>query len=274
MKARILSEKAKHLAKKYNITSNLIINHYFFDSILRRIAKSKYKDNLILKGGYLLSMNFGIISRTTNDIDLLLIDTELSTEIVKDIANEIIGIYIDDSIEFEVKGLEPIKDGDGLKLKIIAKLDNIRQHLSIDIAVDDPVTPSVVLKNYKTIIENENIEINTYPFETILAEKLQTVISLGNSSSRSKDLYDLHILNKFVLDNLSLVDIRNAIENTFQYRKTSIEKEFMLKILKEISNNSTQKKLWERYATNHYFANNLSFSDVMESIFEMINKIG
>ncbi len=273
MNSQALSDKAKHLAKEYNVTSNLIINHYFFDSFLKRLSKSEYCDRLVLKGGYLLSIDLGIIARTTNDLDFLLQKENLSERFILDLINNIIKTNIDDLIEYSVETIEPIKDGSGLRIKLIAKLERIRQPISIDIAVNDPVTPNVIQNNYTTMINSEKVNINVYPYETILAEKLQTVISLGITSSRSKDLYDLFIISKIFFDKLNIEDTIKAIQNTFNYRNTSHEYNYVSKGLNDIKNNKIQIQLWDRYVNSHYFAKDIFFADLMNSITVMIERI-
>jgi predicted nucleotidyltransferase component of viral defense system len=273
MNSQALSDKAKHLAKKYNVTSNLIINHYFFDSFLKRLAKSDYRNHLVLKGGYLLSIELGIMTRTTNDLDFLLQNENLSEKFILDMINEIILIDIEDLIEYNIIVIEPIKDGNGLRIKLQAKLERIRQPINIDVAVSDPITPKVVQNLYTTIMDSEKVNINVYPYETILAEKLQTVVSLGITSSRAKDLYDLFIISKIFFDKMNIGDTKKAIQNTFNYRKTSYEYNSIMVELKDVRNNQIQKQLWNRYVNNHFFANGIPFTDMMDSITIMIKKI-
>ncbi len=273
MKSQALSDKAKHLAKKYNVTSNLIINHYFFDSFLKRLVKSEYHNRLVLKGGYLLSLDLGILTRTTNDLDFLLTNKNLSEKFILDMINDIILIDINDLIEYSVKTVEAIKDGNGLRIKLQAKLEQIRQPINIDIAVSDPITPNIVRNQYTTIIDNEKINISAYPYETILAEKLQTVVSLGISSSRSKDLYDLYIISKIFLDKMNLEDTMQAIANTFNYRNTSNDFSSIVEGLRDIGKNQIQQQLWSLYSKSHYFAKSISLSDVIESVTDLVKKI-
>ena len=197
----------------------------------------------------------------------------LSERFILDLINNIIKKKIDDLIEYNVKAVEPIKDGSGLRIKLIAKLDRIRQPISIDIAVSDPVTPNVIQNNYTTMINSEKVNINVYPYETILAEKLQTVISLGITSSRSKDLYDLSIISKIFFDKLDIEDTLKAIQNTFNYRNTSHEYNYVLEGLNNIRNNHIQIQLWDRYVYGRYFAKDILFADLMDSVTVMIERI-
>lgn len=273
MNARALSNKAKYISQENGVSTNLIINHYFFDAILKRISKSKYKEKFILKGGYLLSIQFGIATRTTGDLDILIAEIEFNKDQISKIVKEILEVEVDDLIEFEIKAIEDIKDGYGVRYKILCKLENIRQYVSIDIAYGDPVTPSVLRKKYSTIVDNETISLNVYPFETILAEKLQTVVSLGIASSRSKDLFDLFIIKKLELNKLKQDSIKYAIEKTFKHRSTALDLENMIHTLNDIKNSKIQENLWNNYAKKHYFAINIKYEDLIDNVIEMVYEI-
>ena len=204
MNARALSDKAKSLSKELGVTPHFIINHYFFDAVLKRIAKSSYHSMFVLKGGYLLSIRLGIITRTTNDLDFSIKSDNLDVGRITDSIKEILSIDTDDGILLELKNQTPIKEGNGIRFNVLARLENIRQSIHIDIATNDLITPGTLIDSYCTIVNKEQISLQTYPYETILAEKLQTVVSLGTASSRAKDLYDLFVIGKMsrrVLDN-------------------------------------------------------------------------
>lgn len=192
---------------------------------------------------------------------------------MSNIIEEILEVEIDDLIKFEVNAIEDIKDGYGIRYKILCKLENVRQYVSIDIAYDDPVTPSVLRKKYLSIVDNETISLNVYPFKTILAEKLQTVVSLGIASSRSKDLFDLYIIKKLELNKLKQDSIKYALEKTFKHRKTALDLKDMIHTLNDIRNSSIQKNLWNNYAKKHYFAVNIKFEDLISNIIEMVYEI-
>ena len=273
MNARALSNKAKHISQENGVSTNLIINHYFFDAILKRISKSKYKEKFILKGGYLLSIQFGITTRTTGDLDILIAEIEFNKDQISKIIKEILEVEVDDLIEFEIKAIEDIKDGYGVRYKVLCKLENVRQYVSIDIAYGDPVTPSVLRKKYSSIVDNETINLNVYPFETILAEKLQTVVSLGIASSRSKDLFDLYIIKKLELNKLKHDSIKYAIEKTFKHRSTVLDLENMIHTLDDIKNSKIQENLWNNYAKKHYFAINIKYEDLIDNVIEMVYEI-
>lgn len=273
MNARALSDKAKSLSKELGVIPHFIINHYFFDAVLKRIASSNYKDIFILKGGYLLSIRLGILTRTTNDLDFSIGNEEIDIDDIQNIILDILAVNIHDSITFEIKEIVPIKDGNGVRFNILAKLENIRQSIHIDIATNDPITPAVIINKYETIISNEVITLHTYPYETILAEKLQTVVSLGTASSRAKDLYDLYVLANMFGKSLNKEQTINAIQTTFQFRDTNDNPINIITELNEIRDSNIQLNLWENYVRKHYFTKGMEFYSIIDSIIQLVKKL-
>lgn len=169
MNSRELSDKAKNKANKFNVTSNLIINHFFFDSIIKRIAQSKYKNNFVLKGGFLLSINLGVKARTTNDLDFSVNNIQITNESISEIFKDIINIDLNDNINYEIISLNSIKGELGIRIRLDAKLERIKQPINIDIASGDPITPKALKFKYKSIIDDDVISIMSYNYETVIA---------------------------------------------------------------------------------------------------------
>ena len=178
--AKSLMDKSRNLATRYNITANEVLQNYMFERILERLSVSKYKNNFILKGGLLLSSIMGIDTRTTMDMDTCIKGINLTEEQLYEVLNEILNIDIIDGVKFEIKNSNPIREEDdygGLKYNLVAKFDNLRVNLSIDIATGDLITPKEIEYDYKMMFENRSLKIMTYNIESIIAEKFQTVIS-------------------------------------------------------------------------------------------------
>ncbi|MGM0495170.1 MAG: nucleotidyl transferase AbiEii/AbiGii toxin family protein [Bacillota bacterium] len=192
---------------------------------------------------------------------------------VKNIIIDILGVDANDSIVFELKEIVPIKDGNGVRFNILAKLDNIRQSIHIDIATNNPITPAVIINEYRTIINHEVITLHTYPYETIFAEKLQTVVSLGTASSRAKDLYDLYLLTNIFWKSLNKEDAIKAIQTTFKFRGTNDNPDKIIYELNEIKDSTIQLNLWENYVRKNYFTRGMKFYSMLDTIIQLINKI-
>ena len=273
--AKSLMDKSRNLAATYNITANEVLQNYMFERILERLSISKYKSNFILKGGLLLSSIMGIDTRTTMDMDTCIKGINLTDEQLYKVLKEILNIDVGDNVSFEIKNFEPIREEDdygGLRYNIIAKFDNIKVNLSIDIATGDLITPREIEYDYKMTFEDRSLKIMTYNIESIIAEKFQTVISRGILNSRMKDYYDLYYLLTY--KEISKKNLKNAIIRTFEKRETDIND--IDRVLTEIKTSDFIKELWITYSKQHAYADNIEFEqviNVIQKIKEIINDI-
>ena len=263
--AKSLMDKSRYLASKNNITTNEVLQNYMFERILERLSISRYKNNFILKGGLLLSSIMGIDTRTTMDMDTCIKGMNLTDEQLYEVLIEILNIDVNDGVKFEIKNSKPIREDDdygGLKYKLLAKFDNLRVNLSIDIATGDLITPREIEYDYKMMFEDRSLKIMTYNIESIIAEKFQTVISRGILNSRMKDYYDLYYLityEKYSKDNL-----KEAIIKTFKKRNTDINS--IDKIIEEIKQSEFTKELWIEYTKKHQYVKSLKFEEIIRKI--------
>lgn len=269
--AKSLMDKSRNLAATYNITANEVLQNYMFERILERLSISKYKSNFILKGGLLLSSIMGIDTRTTMDMDTCIKGINLTDEQLYKVLKEILNIDVGDNVSFEIKNSEPIREEDdygGLRYNIIAKFDNIKVNLSIDVATGDLITPCEIEYDYKMIFEDRSLKIMTYNIESIIAEKFQTVISRGILNSRMKDYYDLYYLLTY--KEISKKYLKNAIMRTFERRKTDLNT--IEEVLNKISRSDFVEELWLNYTKKYQYAENIEFEKVIKNI-KGINEI-
>lgn len=268
--AKSLMDKSRNLAAKYNITVNEVLQNYMFERILERLSVSKYKNNFILKGGLLLSSIMGIDTRTTMDMDTCIKGINLTDDELYEVLQEILNIDLKDNVSFEINNSKPIREEDtygGLRYNIVAKFDNIKVNLSIDIATGDLITPREIEYDYKMMFEDRCLTIMTYNIESIIAEKFQTVISRGILNSRMKDYYDLYYLMKY--KDFSKQNLKIAIEKTFCKRNTDMQD--IGKVISEIEKSEFVKDLWTSYSQKYQYAKNIKFEEIISSIYE-INK--
>lgn len=274
--AKSLMDKSRTLAASCNITANEVLQNYMFERILERLSISKYKNNFILKGGLLLSSIMGIDTRTTMDMDTCIKGIDLTDEQLYEVLQEILNVDIGDNVSFEIKNSKPIREEDaygGLRYNIVAKFDNIKVDLSIDIATGDLITPHAIEYDYKMMFEDRNLRIMTYNIESIIAEKFQTVISRGILNSMMKDYYDLYYLLTY--KEFSKENLKNAIKRTFEKRETDIND--IDRVLTEIITSDFIKELWIRYSKQHEYADNIEFEkviNVIQKIKEIVNDGG
>lgn len=261
--------KIKSVEEEYDLNHYEVLQRFMFERILERISISKYNSNFILKGGLLLSAIFGINERSTKDIDTTIIGIDISkTEMVK-ILNEILNIDLNDGTTFNIVNITDIREESeygGNKYNIIGKIENIKVQLEIDISTGDKVTPREMKYKYQSIFENKSIIINCYNLETILAEKLETILRRGKFNSRMKDYYDVYYILNNLYDDIDILILNNAIKNTFNKRDSIKYLNDYKEIILSIKNGSIINNLWNAYSSKYKYACNIKFSNILETI--------
>ena len=261
-----------NLAKSHNVANQTLWDIFFFENFLNRLSKSKHKTNFVFKGGFLLGSIVGIEQRTTLDIDLKYIGTNLDDVVLLNIFKEICEVDLNDEIKYEVLDITEItkeKKYAGKSVRIKSKYFNILKIFNIDIARGDIVTPNPILYNYKSNITETSFDILAYSKETILAEKIETLISKGEANSRSKDLFDIYLLSKEEYNK----DIFNsAIINTFHVRNTELTSDIYIKT-EEILSSFRIKELFQNYVKKNKFTNRLEYEECKDTILDVIKNI-
>ena len=256
-------------AKGDSTLSGQLYQMFFFERILERLSKSKYKHNIILKGGLLLSSIIGENERTTKDMDATLKSMPLEKENIYSIFQEILNINLEDDVSFEIIDIKDIREEDeygGFKMNIKAIMDNLKIYLAVEITTGDKITPKEIDYNYNSIFEDKKIHILAYTTETIIAEKYHTVIVRGLLNTRMKDFYDIYILISKNKDKIDIDNLKNAIKNTFDYRKTKIDISEIQETIIDISRDKKMKKLWQNYQKNAVYAKEIAFEDLFDSL--------
>lgn len=264
-----LKAKAKNVAQKYNLDSRYIIQYVMFESLIRRISISKYKENIIIQGGFLLSSIFGFNQRSTMDMDATLKGMNLNKENVLNIIKDIIAIDINDGVRYEIFSIKDIrleKKYPGFKIHLLAYLEDLRTHLMIDITTGDVITLKEIDYEYNAIFDNETINIMSYNIETIIAEKFEAIISRNVINSRMKDYYDLYMFTILKWDNVNKNLLKIAINNTCNNRKTTNYLNDSSNYINLISKNEDLKKLWKEYQNKNVYAKNINFEDTILAI--------
>lgn len=271
-----LTHLCHQVSKEAGLTFNSVMMLYFLERVLHRIADSEYKENIIFKGGFLLSNVLGIDTRTTVDIDFLMRNMKFSEEQIERMMEDTLKNELNSDIIFEVQGIERIKKEDhysGFRISVLCKLDNIRQVVFLDIATGDVITPHPIDYQYTSIFKQENILISAYPLETILAEKLQTIYSKGFLNSRSKDYYDVHILYRLKKKEINTLTLREACERTFSFRNTEFNLEDINQLLEMIKTDNLFKNRWKVYSKKNTYVQGITFEEVVESAVKLLDLI-
>ena len=192
-----VKDKLKVVAKEKNMEFNSVMRFYMYDRFIERLSRSKYKNNFILKGGFYLSTLFGIDNRSTMDIDTVVLNADFTAENIIQMIDEIIQIDVNDNVILKIEKTETIRDEDqygGLRISLRFCLDEYNDCFHIDVATGDPIHPGPNDYGYKSLIGNEKYKVWAYSIVTILAEKIETIFSKLETSSRMKDYYDINLI--------------------------------------------------------------------------------
>ena len=273
--ANSFKAKIKNMAKDRGIPAQQLQQNFLIEQVLKLIAKSSYKDSFIVKGGYLIGQLIGLDKRTTMDLDVTLKGTTLSQENLISIFEEILSDS-DDVFSFEVDKLEPIRQDDeygGFSLKLNATFDTLREVVFIDITTGDKITPREITYSMPSLFTNESIEVWTYNLETVLAEKLETIISRGVASTRPRDRYDLFTLYHIRKDEINFDVLREALANTVEKRGSKEAIDIWESQLNSIETDEYQKQLWTRYQRQFKYAQDISFEKSVQIVRELMTTI-
>ena len=271
--AQAVKDKLKNISKEKNVDFNSVMRFYMYDRFVERLSKSKYRDNFILKGGFYLSNLFGIDNRSTMDIDTAIRKAEFTEENLINMINEIISIDTDDNVKFKIEKTEPIRDEDeygGLRVTIIFMLENIKDKFHIDLATGDPIYPGPDNYRYESLIGDEVYKVWSYNLETVLAEKIETILSKLETSSRMKDYYDIYLIYKFKFDKIDKEKFRGAVEKTFKKREFDADPITNLNIVKE---SKVLKDKWISYSRKYSYARDIEFEETLKCLEQFINII-
>lgn len=264
-----LKAKASNLSKKTNIPNKYLIQNFMFEALLKRISKSKYKDKFIIKGGLLFSSIFGVNLRSTMDLDTTIKGLPLDRETITKVISEIISIDVDDNVKLDIENIKDIREEElysGFEVNLKAEFDGLKTNLMIDITTGDVITYKEVEFKYNTLFDNETINIMTYNYETIIAEKFESIISRNVDNTRMKDYYDLYMFVNLKWNDINTKTLRKAIINTSKAHETLDYIDNASKYIALISDDSRLKALWNSYQNNYEYAKDIEFEDIINAI--------
>ena len=208
----------KNKAAEKHISAQLVMQNYMLERLLERISLSPYKNNFILKGGFLISAIVGLDTRATMDLDTTIKGFTLTHEAIRKIFTEICAVQIADDVQFEVVGISDIRETDdypGIRVALKANYPPISVPLTVDVTTGDMITPREVEYSFSLLFDDRTISILAYNLETVLAEKLETVLSRNIANTRPRDYYDVHILYALRGAECDKATLRRALERLF-----------------------------------------------------------
>ena len=262
----------RNIAKEKNINSGIVLRNYMLERLLERISKSKYKDNFVLKGGMLVASIVGIDSRATIDLDATLRHFPLSKEKLEKAFEDILKIEIDDGITIKLLNIVEIREDaeyHGFRLSLVGMVDESKIPLKVDITTGDKITPDAIKYSFKLLLEDRNIEVLAYNLETVLAEKVESIISRGLANTRMRDFYDIYILTKLQGENINSSLFKEALAATSKNRGSENQISNAENILIDISESEKLKSLWKNYITKNPYAQEINWT----SAFNAVNKL-
>lgn len=262
--------RIKNVAKENKADARTLMRIYMMERFLERVASSQYKDNFIIKGGMLVTAMVGVALRSTMDIDTSIKNQNLSAEDARRIVDEIKDIDLGDGVTFEVKEVSNIMDEmeyPGIRFTMNAVMGKLVTPMKIDISTGDVITPRAIEYNYKLLLDDRSISLWSYNLETILAEKLQTVLARGLLNTRMRDFYDIKTLLSIYEQDIDADVLKKAFEATCKKRSTENLKEEAPKIMAAVSDDAQLHTLWKSYQKKYpYAADMLTFSREMYAV--------
>lgn len=265
-----LKDLIRNLSKEVGIEAHVLIRKYMMERFLERVSSSKYNGSFILKGGMLVAAFVGVEARATMDIDTTIKGIPVTMVDMERTITEISNIDLEDNVKFRIKKVSEIMDEaeySGIRFSMDALLDGAVIPLKIDISTGDVITPREIAYSYKLMFEDRTIPIMTYPIETVLAEKLETVISRSITNTRMRDFYDIHILLKS--QNIDADILALALERTAKKRGNFNLLENAESVLKAVKSDEDMKRLWDIYQKKFKYAGEYTWDEVIHSVSEL-----
>lgn len=268
--------RIKSVAKQNNADARTLMRIYMMERFLERLAQSEYRDNFIIKGGILVTAMIGVAHRSTMDIDTSMKNLNLSAEDALRVVNQVKDIDLDDGVSFDVKDVSNIIDEmeyPGIRVTMNANVGRLITPLKIDISTGDVITPRAIEFNYDLLLEDRSISLWSYNLETILAEKLQTVLARGILNTRMRDFYDIRMLLDTYEDKVNKAVLKDAFAATCKKRGTDHLQEQAEEIIKIIEADEQLQVLWRAYQKKYSYAAEIDYASVISGVRKLMDWI-
>ena len=264
----------KNIAKDKHISAQLVMQNFMLERLLERISISKYQKNFILKGGFLIAAMVGLDTRSTMDMDATIKGWPVNEESVKNMFLDICMIDLQDDVTFEFKKIGEIREGDeytGYRVSLSANYPPMAVPLKLDLTTGDKITPREIEYHFKLLLEDREISVLAYNLETIMAEKLETVVSRGDQNTRPRDYYDVYILAKLQYKNIEIESMKVALEATSKKRGSKEVLKNYKYIIDVVRNSDVMLKQWQTYQKDFEYASGIGFDEVCDAVIQMLD---
>lgn len=272
--ARQVKDLIRNLSRETGIDPQILIRQYMMEHLLERVSLSRYNECFILKGGLLISAFVGIALRSTLDMDATIKGFPLEQNTLMEMANEIIGIKMDDGIRYQINSIDPIHEDseyNGYRISLTAFLDESRIPLKMDITTGDRITPKEIDFSYPMLLEKRSIKIFSYNPETVLAEKLETILSRSLANTRLRDFYDVYVLTEMKWNTIEPEILRSAFLATCNDRGSQSALNESDRIFANIKASVDLEQSWQGYQQKYDYAREISFDVVCSSLEKILN---
>lgn len=271
--ARQLKDLIRNLSREKSADAQILMRNYMMERFLERISLSEYRDKFILKGGMLVAAMVGLDARSTMDLDATIKGANVNVEDIENLISSIVTVPIDDGVKFQLKSISEIMDEaeyPGIRVSMSTTFDGVVTPLKIDISTGDAITPREVRYSFKLMLEDRSIDIWAYNLETVLAEKLETIITRTTTNTRMRDFYDIYILEQLHGTTLNPKILHDALLATAHKRGSEKYLNQAEEVFDEVENDSVMQKLWEAYRKKFSYASDLEWDVIMKSNSQVI----
>ena len=266
----------KNLAKEKHISAQLVMQNFMLERLLERISVSKYQQNFILKGGFLIAAMAGLDTRATMDMDATIKGLPVNEQTVRGIFEDICKIELDDDVDFSFRSIGEIREGDvytGYRVSLSANYQQMAVPLKLDITTGDKITPQEIEYQFKLLLEDRSISVLAYNLETIMAEKLETVISRGDQNTRPRDYYDIYILTKLQYANIENDVLKAALRATTEKRGSFEVLKDYRRIMDTVKKSEVMQRQWMKYQKDFEYATDIVFEDLCDVVVELMDRL-
>lgn len=266
----------KKIAKEKHISAQLVMQNFMLERLLERISVSRYQQNFILKGGFLIAAMVGLDTRATMDMDATIKGLPVNEQTIREMFDEICKIELDDDVTFNFRSIGKIREEDeytGYRISLSANYPPMAVPLKLDLTTGDKITPKEIEYHFKLLLENRSISILAYNLETIMAEKLETVISRGDQNTRPRDYYDIYILAKLQSSNIDLNSLKAALNATTKKRGSKAVVENYYRIMDTVRSSEVMQKQWYNYRKDFEYATDIAFEDACDTVVRLLDSL-
>jgi len=271
-----LKSLIKNIAKEKHISAQLVMQNFMLERLLERISVSRYQQNFILKGGFLIAAMVGLDTRATMDMDATIKGLPVNELTIWEMFDEICKIELNDDVIFNFRSIGEIREGDeytGYRVSLSANYLPMAVPLKLDLTTGDKITPKEIEYHFNLLLEKRSISILAYNLETIMAEKLETVISRGDQNTRPRDYYDIYILAKLQSSNIDLNSLKAALDATTKKRGSKTVVENYHRIMDTVRSSEVMQKQWYNYQKDFEYAKDIAFEDACDTVVRLLDSL-